>query len=349
MHQKNIGILTFQDGINHGAYLQVYSLYNYIKKCGLNVEIINYKNINHWYNEYKCVLKTKDMYLFFNMVRKIIAFRRSQLLLPMGQFTFNSKIISRQRYNTVVVGSDEIWNYEQPIVGYDLTYFGKNISADRLIAYAASFGAVKGDEAVIPSDIFSLIMKFDKISVRDNNSLTIVEKIGRKDAFLVVDPVFLIDLPINSAPINEKDFILVYAVALSIELQEEICSYAMKVGKKLISVGYFHRWCDRNIIAIDPFTWLAYFQAANCVITTMFHGTMISIKYGKQFCTLVDPYRTNKFKGIMEKLELTHRIKDQGESLEKVFENHIDFSYVNGLLNSLIADSKNYLDKALIY
>lgn len=345
---EKIGILTYHDGFNYGAYLQVYSLYNYIKRCGLNVEIINYKNVRHWYNEYKCILSTKNPLLLFNMVRKVLAFKKSQSLLPTGKFTFNANKISNKRFGTVVVGSDEIWNYQQPLVGFDLTYFGKNISADRLISYAASFGAVDGEEEAIPFEINSLLKKFDKISVRDSNSLSILERIGRKDAVLVVDPVFLIDIPINDTHINEEDFILIYTTDLTKDLQEEIRSYANKIGKELISLGYMKRWCDRNIIAIDPFTCLAYFKKASFVITSMFHGTMFSIKYGKQFCTLVDPYRTNKFNPIMEKLLLSQRIKGKRVSLEEILDNNIDYSRVNELLTPLVNTSMKYLNEALL-
>ena len=349
MSDKINGILTFHDGINHGAYLQVYSLVNYIKNCGLNVEIINYKNVRHYFNEYSCVLRTKDPILFIKMLRKIIIFKKYQLILPMAKYYKLSNKIDDKRYDTVIFGSDEIWNYQQPIVGYDLNYFGKNINADRLISYAASFGALNGEKVIIPAEICSLIKKFDKISVRDSNSLNIIQMIGRNDAELVVDPVFLIDFPINAIDLEDKEFILVYAAVFCLDLQKEICSFAKKIGKKLISVGYMNRWCDKNIIAIDPFTWLAYFQKASIVITSMFHGTMISIKYGKQFCTLVDPYRMNKFKGIMERLELTQRIKHEGLSLENIFESQIDFSSVNALLNPFIKESKEFLNNALIY
>jgi hypothetical protein len=347
--QKTIGILTFHDGINHGGYLQVYSLVNYIKGSGFNVEVINYKNKRHWFNEYLCVLRTKSPYLFVMMFKKIIVFKKSQSLLPFGSFTFDAHKIDCEKYDIVIVGSDEIWNYQQPIVGFDLTYFGKNIKAKRLISYAASFGAVNEEHGNIPSEISLLLNKFDGISVRDSNSLSIVEKNGRSDAELVVDPVFLIDLPINNARLDEKEFILIYAAGLSVDLQEEIRSYAKKMGKELISVGYMNRWCDKNIIAIDPFTWLAYFKKASYVITSMFHGTMISIKYGKQFCTLVDPYRVNKFIGIMEKLGLNNRIKGEGISVEKIFDSKIDYLQVNKLLDIITEESKNYLQQALYY
>ena len=166
-----------------------------LESCGFNVEVINYKNIRHWFNEYKCVLRTKSPLFVYNDGKKVIVFKKSQSLIPFGRFTFNANKIGNRKYDTVVVGSDEVWNYQQPIVGYDLTYFGKNIKAERLISYAASFGAVNVEEGNIPSDIYSLINKFDNISVRDSHSLSIIEKIGRNDAKLVVDPVFLIDLP----------------------------------------------------------------------------------------------------------------------------------------------------------
>lgn len=348
MSDKIIGILTFHDGINHGAYLQVYSLTNYIKSCGLNVEIINYKNIRHWYNEYRCVLRTKNPILLMKMLYKIIIFKKSQLLLPIGQnYSFNNKYCYKS-YDVVVFGSDEIWNFRQPIVGYDLTYFGKNINAPRFVSYAASFGSVNNEDAIIPSTISALIKKFDKISVRDNNSLSIVNKVGRNDAEMVVDPVFLVDIPINTTNIEAKEYILIYTAELALDLQEEIRSYAKKIGKKLISIGYQNRWCDKNIIAIDPFAWLGYFQKASYVITSMFHGTMFSIKYGKQFCTLVDPYRVNKFKGVMEKLELSDRIKEGDTHIENILETNIDYLKVNKLLRPFIESSKGFLNSALL-
>ena len=38
-----IGILTYHDGFNYGAYLQVYALQNTLKDHGVENVIINYK------------------------------------------------------------------------------------------------------------------------------------------------------------------------------------------------------------------------------------------------------------------------------------------------------------------
>ena len=66
-----IGILTYHDGINHGAFLQVFSSYTELRKMGFNVEVINYKSLKHWFWEYKCFLYTKHIKLLTANVKKI--------------------------------------------------------------------------------------------------------------------------------------------------------------------------------------------------------------------------------------------------------------------------------------
>ena len=42
-----IGILTFHDGLNHGAFLQAFSTMTYLNTKFDHVQIINYKNKYH--------------------------------------------------------------------------------------------------------------------------------------------------------------------------------------------------------------------------------------------------------------------------------------------------------------
>ena len=46
-----IGILTYHEGLNHGAYLQALAIMRIIEKLGHDVTIINYKNKEHWLQE----------------------------------------------------------------------------------------------------------------------------------------------------------------------------------------------------------------------------------------------------------------------------------------------------------
>ena len=75
-----IGILTFHDGLNHGAFLQAFSTLSFLKKhIYNNVFIINYKNKNHLQKEgifqifnYRNPLRINDFF------KKRKAFRNDQ-------------------------------------------------------------------------------------------------------------------------------------------------------------------------------------------------------------------------------------------------------------------------------
>ena len=47
-----IGVLTFHNAINFGAYLQAYCLSKYFERTyNVTICFLNYKNKNHYYND----------------------------------------------------------------------------------------------------------------------------------------------------------------------------------------------------------------------------------------------------------------------------------------------------------
>lgn len=46
-------------------------------------------------------------------------------------------------FNTVVFGSDIVWDYSFEIFNHDPKLFGVGIQADKKVAYAATFGTIK--------------------------------------------------------------------------------------------------------------------------------------------------------------------------------------------------------------
>ena len=56
-----IGILTYFDGINYGAFSQVYALQSRLVELGFNVKVIAYKNNKHMLYEYKSLFLTKNL------------------------------------------------------------------------------------------------------------------------------------------------------------------------------------------------------------------------------------------------------------------------------------------------
>jgi len=341
-----IGILTFHDGINHGAYLQCYALYKTLDNLGHNVEIINYKNFHHWWKEYKCFLWTKNPVLLFANIKKILKFEKAQKKIPKTAFTFSHERVKKEKFDVVVIGSDIIWNYENPFFGFDPIYFGYFLNAKKIISYAGSFGSVNCNN-VIPYKIIKGFKKYSNISVRDDNSLKILKKITYKPVKLVLDPTFLYDYTKEEKVCNYKDFVLIYSYQISSEQIRQIKDFAKKKNLNTIAIAYNQPRCDYNIVAVSPFEWLGYFKKAKYVVTSTFHGTVFSIKYNKKFITLPNIPINNKLSYILKITGLKNRILQKQNNIENLLESDINYKIVNKIISKNIFKSIQYLKEAL--
>ncbi len=325
-----IGILTYHDGFNYGAYLQVYALQNTLKNHGIENIIINYKSKSHYLNEYWCFLRTKNPLLLLSNIVKIVKFLSAHKKLDLTDFCFELPKLKARNFDAVIFGSDEIWNYTNPIIGKDLSFFGENVPAQKFVSYAVSCGNMDSNIDV-DTDVKALMSGFNRISVRDENSRKIVSKAIGKDVELVLDPTLIYDFSSLEKKCEEKNFILFYGAGLTEKEQSEIKAYAKEKGKKLISFGYRNSFCDESAIAKGPFEFLGYIKAADEVITTMFHGTLFCIKYQKRFSIYTDEYRTNKLSSVLNFLGLEDR-RVGVLSLPEIQAKSIDYDAINKIL-----------------
>jgi hypothetical protein len=336
-----IGILTYHDGFNYGAYLQVYALQNTLKNHGIDNIIINYKSKNHYFKEYLCFLKTKNPLLLVSNIVKIIKFLSAHKKLDLTDFCFELPKLKNKNFDAVIFGSDEIWNYTNPIIGKDLSFFGKDVPTEKFVSYAASCGNMDSN-INIDVDVKGLMSSFNKISVRDENSRRIVSKATGKEVELVLDPTLIYDFSSLEKKCDEKNFILFYGAGLTKKEQNEIKIYAKGKGKKLISFGYRNPFCDESAIAKGPFEFLGYIKAADEVITTMFHGTLFCIKYQKRFSIYTDEYRTNKLSTVLNLLGLENR-RVGTLSLSEIQAQSIDYDTINEIIEEKKKHSIDFL------
>lgn len=348
-----IGILTFHDGINHGAYLQAFSLQKKLLAMGYNSEIINYKSLKHTLKEYKVFLFKKNIKILSNNISKIRKFKKAHKKLNMTKRIYNMKVNKLERFDIVFLGSDEIWNYMNKLIGIDLTYFGKNLNSNILASYAPSFGQVNINSK-LPIEIKELINELDFVSVRDNNSKQIIESNSKKDAQVVLDPTFLVDYNDGFlSDVDYRDYILLYLTGMSEEEVFRLKKIAKKLNKKLISIGYFYKACDINIVNLSPFEWINYFKKADYIITSSYHGTIFSIKNQKEFCSIITKAKSNKITHLLKMLKIENRLieKDSNmeEQIEILFDNgtSIDYSKLNDQLNNKINESEFFLKEVI--
>lgn len=340
-----VGILTFHDGINYGAFFQVYALQSFLLRHEFDCQVINYKSIGFTKREYKVFLKLRRPIYSIRNIQKIAQFKKAHKKLLLTKRIFRHKKLSTLSFDRIIIGSDEVWNFGTTLIGYDPVYFSKGLEADRIISYAASFGSIKTSEAV-PEQLRSSLYRIEYISVRDENSANIMSLISKKPVQIVLDPTFLVDLKPEAIQPCEQGLILIYG-SFSKKMIHQILEYARFVRRKTVSVGYKLPWCDISLDTLNPFQWLGYFANCDCVITTMFHGMIYSILNEKQFCMFSTPYRENKFGNLPSDLGLSSRVVDENGSVKGVFAGEIDYSKVDARIETKRRQSKKFLLEAL--
>ena len=244
-----------------------------------------------------------------------------------------------------IYGSDEIWNLQNHYYGYNPHFFGSNNNTIK-ISYAASFGKSKFEliDKFQKQELNKLLNKFTNISVRDENSSNIVKHLIGYEPQIVLDPIFLSDLPIleNKELFDEnikKDFAIIYGDYFSEYQKKIILDFCKKRNLELISVSYYSKWVKKNYINIDPTVFFQLFKNSKFVFTSMFHGIMFSIKLKKQFYYSVDPIRYNKISFIINELRLNSREINEFNKLD----NEINYNEIYNPFIKWLNNSKSFL------
>ena len=63
-----------------------------------------------------------------------------------------------------------------------------------------------------------------------------------------------------------------------------------------------------NFLSVDPNEFIQILKSSSFVITSMFHGIMLSYKNKKNFWFSLDPYRKNKIDFFLDKFKLRDRL-----------------------------------------
>lgn len=350
------GILTYHFTINFGATLQAYALYQIIKEHGYEVEFIDYRP--------KWIRVIDSRYLYWGFLGQ--PYLPSPYLIngaikawKMRQFLISNMNLSSKKYYTkeelknceneydvVICGSDEIWNINRE---FDTSYFLDFISnpKTRKISYAASFGSTTslGDQK---NSVCNLLKDFYAISVRDTNSVKLVNECSR-EATKVLDPTFLGDFTkIIKYPEIKNEYILVYG-GLTKEEGKYIRSVADVEGLDIISVGARPGRGNPhiNLIGIGPDEWLGYFARASYIFTSFYHGVIFSIIFKRPFTYFSRSNKAVKVEDLLKDIGLENR-KIASEKVSQLKPKLLkEISWENLNLEKMIQQSKRYLLNSL--
>ena len=371
---KRTGILTFHYSCNYGGVLQAYALYDYLVSNNVAAEIINFIPSTYRNDKIYCrtglrrgddlrsVLKRIQIKRRFNknIIRKFDLFRDVNLRMS-AQVDEKSIITVLEDYDTIIVGSDQVWNPSQHrrreyFLGFGRAFLGNKIS------YAAD----STRSEVKPKNIDKLkreLHDFKAISVRNRHSQEFVERLTGRIVPIVSDPTALCDfgkLRANCKDMNER-YIFVYVLGKDIEgtnkraiekikeVHGNMRVYAAVDPTKEFNVNICE-YADEVFYDFDPVAWIGMLKNATFVYTDSFHGVLFSLKFHKPFVAYyAEDERATRFIDLGTRYNIDRFIVDSVEEIDvkKTIEQIPDFRSVDYLVQEHKRTSTEFLHAAL--
>ena len=364
-----IGILTFHFAHNYGAVLQAYAMQRYIESLGHIPEFVDYRP-EHLQSMYRVFPPVSDL----KGIRKIMRLLSQVLTLPIRYFRYigfeyfishylhlslkgvSAETIADLNNDVYIVGSDQIWN-PKITKGFDDVYFAyfKGKTGVKRIAYAASMGLFSLSEKD-QEYLSNRLASFSAISVREKGLKELLQPLVSVDIKSVLDPTFLLDREewkkIAIIPKVSKRYILVYQVCKDRSVLRIARQIAHQINARIIEITAYPDWkfCFYKKQCVSPEKFLGYFQGAECVVTSSFHGAAFSIIFNKPFY-IVDIVSmrdgsNSRLQSLVSSLNLQERYVSPDAVLTYTA---IDYSNVNLLLESYCSQSKYFLEHNLIH
>lgn len=360
---KEIGILTFWNVPNYGTFLQAYALQKSIAALDENYDVkqIAYLEPVH-YRQYYAINNTKFRYgiidprTYFNIAKRLFSNKIKELKPFLDYYKdfipctapLTKADLPAKHFDSVVLGSDIIWDYSIRFFNNDKFLFGDNLNSKNVISYAASFGTVK-PETVCPEYVKNSLKKLSAISVRDENSKNLVKNYVNKNSTIVCDPTILWDFmnDSNIPEVEESKYIIVYGSSFKTELVKGCVDYAKKHNLQIIcldSLDDTFDWCDKNIKQneLNPFQWLAYFKHAERIFTCTYHGLMFSLIFNKKTIFSPTQFIMDKASSLIDYLELKPVLVDFNTFEEKA-DWKWDYNKINAKFDTLRQSSLQFL------
>jgi hypothetical protein len=350
-----IGILTFHNVPNPGAFLQALGTQELLKSLGHEAYIIDYATENYRFSSWR-ILRSwniKIVYrwrIFLNLLYKEKEFAKARAETFKSTTPANSAIeLDSLLIDCVIIGADIVWDLSLPRVKNDPTYFGHGLSSKRLISFAASAGKYSNHETV-PDRIIESLKSFSMISVRDLNTQKFVHRSIRRLCPILCDPAFHLDWrKFTREPRIKGRYALAYLLPgqFSKQYADQIKTFCRKQGIRLVSVYYHQPWADTNIHDCDPREWLGLIDSAEVVFTTTFHGTVFSIIMGKKFIIEYNDDVMLKTRDLIETFGLQDRVFDGSRQIASQVEADWDTDLAQETIQRLVAESEDFLKTSL--
>jgi hypothetical protein len=305
-----LAVLTLHRCINYGSYWQARCLLDGLAERGHTVVLLDARSQRADRAEWRCALAptlptpvaAADRPLYALKLRR---FGQAWAGLPRSRPFALHDAAAMERFDAVVVGSDEVWNLHHPWYAAQPLFFGEGLRAARRIAYAASAGHYPAAQG-LPPEWAQRLRGFDSVAVRDANSQALLtHALGHAPA-RVLDPClqFMGSLPGGEEGLQiDPSYALVYGHNFSGGFAAQARAWARRHGLRLLSLGYRNDWAHTQWLSAGPQAFVDAMAQAQAVFTNFFHGAVFALRLRRPWACELSAYRAIKLQDLLASLD----------------------------------------------
>lgn len=368
---KKIYLLTYHRPINYGAALQAIATYKFLEMQGYDIKLVDYRDDRiekyrkviggRWESCYSfirnCKSLLRDIFDFnkeFGLRKKFNKFVNDNSTQTSSCNKSNIKEFVNDA-NTLIVGSDLVWNWEMNKHLNDVftLEFANDIDCNK-ISYASSVGS-----EYIPDDLKheyeSKLKKFNAISVRESSTKILLQNILNRNVECVVDPSLLLNKNEWNKMQNKVElpehFILIYSLE-SNEVIDKIVDSLTEINRMPV---FYYSKRQKNFKNVESYNYYQYgpseflylIDKADFVITNSFHGTAFSVIYDKSFVTIPHSTRGVRMKDFLSKIDAMDHYCDDFNNFDLTKCKKTIDVHSKEILNGWINESKSFFIDAI--
>lgn len=368
-------VITLHTVDNYGSVMQTYATQQILKKCGCDVEFVDYWRRDNLPQsraermlEGSTLQKLKPLWEVNSFTRRATVALLKGILekqkSPMWKFLEERVNLTKIRYcsydelkadppeaDIYITGSDQVWNSIwnkgiDPAYYLDFAPTGKP-----RIAFSASIGREQLDAEEIP-ETRSLLEKYSAISVREQSAVELLASMDIKST-LVLDPTLMLEAnewrKLAAKHRTEKPYLLIYQLNPNPQMDQYAEQLAQKKEWDVIRIGFGRsdrRKGGKCVMLPSVEEFLGLFCNAACVLTDSFHATAFSLNLGTDFISVLPGRFGTRIESITKLTGTEDRILSSYDDLT-VIDRRIDKENVKNIFAVERKKSIDFLRKAI--
>ncbi len=381
-----VALVVNYDYHDYGGMLQAFATQRFLRKQGIDSDVINFENIKGDIRKRKC------RYFLDNLSDISIVKEKSKLVEKKIRQRFCTKLrqgmakrdaafdsfcthhfkasrpfeswaemaeACKHEYNAVIVGSDQLWLPSNVMADYYTLNWVPGII--RKIAYATSFG-ISAIPQKYQGKYISYLRRINYISAREISGQKIIKELTGRDVPLVSDPAMLLDASawdeiLDEEPFIKGKYVFCYFMGDNPKQRDFVKRLAREKSLQIVALLHLDQYiaADENYVDIAPWEvspadFVNLVKNSECVCTDSFHGTVFSIIYSRPFYTFK---RFNKKASLSTNTRITSLLTRLGlidrliTDLDKALPDSCDWIAIQTAVSDFRRTSSTYLINAI--